>query len=448
MMKADDEVRNTLFGSDLSHETAAASPAVRPGYRFQRATKRLFFPLIFNLLSLVLVWMSFFNPLKPDLIPNGLQGALLLILLVWLPHLIVVLSNWKEARRGIAALGELGTLREHDLTFVLARGQSLSTELKNSKAYIDVMHEQIGGSLAESGSEVLALIQQLNLLNDQSSRQMGRINQSVQSGTALAGTTQGRVERNQKLIKKLEAQLGEQACELHGNYEQIRMLASEVSSLMPFIQVISSIAKQTNLLALNAEIEAAGAGAAGRGFAVVANQVRELSKRSTSEAATIGDKLKAAAAKVEANMAAAKIRLEEQSARSDLRQLIGDMTELQQDFNHSSQFALEVITDVEAGHQEGTNRLMEAMGHVQFQDVMRQRLEHVQGALVDMREHLQGLSGKIDDPEWDGHLDVSFKEILAAQVGSHKMASQDTAHHAVVGSMSDSNHGHPSIELF
>jgi len=86
MMKADDEVRNTLFGSDLSHETAAASPAVRPGYRFQRATKRLFFPLIFNLLSLVLVWMSFFNPLKPDLIPNRLQGALLLILLVWLPH--------------------------------------------------------------------------------------------------------------------------------------------------------------------------------------------------------------------------------------------------------------------------------------------------------------------------------------------------------------------------
>jgi methyl-accepting chemotaxis protein len=338
--------------------------------------------------------------------------------------LIVVLTNWSEARRGIAALGELGTIREHDLTFVLARGQSLGAELTNSKAYIDVMHEQIEGSLVESGSEVLALIEQLNLLNEQSTGQMGRINRSIQSGTAMAETTQGRVERNQKLIAKFEAQLGEQALELHGNYEQIRVPAGEVGSLMPFIQVISSIAKQTSLLALNAEIEAASAGTAGRGFAVVASQVRELSKRSTSEAANIADKLKVAAANVEAKMAAAKARLEEQSARSDLRQLIGDMTEMQQDFNQSSRFALEVITDVEAGHQEGTNRLTNAMGHIQFQDVMRQRLEHVQSALVDMRDHLQMLSGKLGDPEWDGQLDVSFEEILAAQIGGHKMQAK------------------------
>ena len=303
---------------------------------FHVPPKRLFLPLIFNLLGLVLVWIPLFNPFKPDHIPNRLQAAVLLIMLVWLPHLIVVLTNWREARRGIAALGELGTLREHDLAFVLARSQSASAELKNSKAYIEVMHEQIEGSLAESGSEVLALIEQLNLLNELSSRQMGRINRSIQSGTALAETTKGRVERNQTLIAKLEAQLGEPACELHGNYEQIRVLASEVSSLMPFIQIISSIAKQTSLLALNAEIEAASAGASGRAFAVVASQVRELSERSTSEAANIGDKLTAAAAKVEANMAAAKTRLEEQSARKDLRQLIVDMTEMQQDFNESS----------------------------------------------------------------------------------------------------------------
>ncbi len=448
MRKGNDGVQNTFSGSDLSHRVRAAGPAFSPAHRFRRSTKRLLLPLIFNSVALALVWTFFFNPLKTDLIPNRLQGALVLILLAWVPQLIMVVTNWREARRGIAALGELKTHRENNLTVLLARGRSLSVELKSSKAYIDVMHEQIGGSLAESGSEVLALIRQFDLFHEQSSRQMGRINESVQSGNSLAETTQRRVDRNQKLIARLEAHLGEQVSELHSNYEQIRVLASEVSSLTPFIQVISSIAKQTSLLALNAEIEAAGAGAAGRGFAAVASQVRELSNRSTSEAAKIGDKLKAAAARVEAILAAARTRLEEQSSRGDLNQLTGDISEMQQDFNQSSKLALEVITDVEAGHQEGTSRLLEVMGHMQFQDVMRQRLEHVQSALVDMRDHLQALSGQVGDPEWDGQLDISFEEILAAQVDGHKMASQTVTHLTVAGGDRSADHSRPAIELF
>jgi hypothetical protein len=38
-------------------------------------------------------------------------------------------------------------------------------DIKDCKPYIDVMHEQIGGSLAESEREITALIEQLNLLS-------------------------------------------------------------------------------------------------------------------------------------------------------------------------------------------------------------------------------------------------------------------------------------------
>jgi methyl-accepting chemotaxis protein len=401
----------------------------------------------FSMLSAGAVWFALLKVLGPASSSYRLRIAEILLTAVLIQYGFWA-GYWVLRRRESVTIQQTDRLTYSEALRVLKMVECVQIEIAGSKSYIDVMHEQIAGSLADSGSEVLALIEQLNLLNEQSGRQMACINKSVQSGAAMTETTQVRVERNQKLIAKLEEQLGEQARELNGNYEQIRMLASEVSSLMPFIQVIASIAKQTSLLALNAEIEAASAGAAGRGFAVVASQVRGLSKRSTAEAANIGDKMTAAAAKVDANMAAAKSRLEEQSARTDLRQLIGDMTEMQQDFNQSSRFALEVITDVETGHQEGTNRLMEAMGHVQFQDVMRQRLEHVQSALVDMRDHLQGLSGKLGDPEWDGQLDTSFKEILAAQVSGHKMASQSVAHHAVVGSVSESDQGRGAIELF
>jgi len=48
------------------------------------------------------------------------------------------------------------------------------------------------------------------------------------------------------------------------------------------VKLISEIAAQTNMLALNATIEGARAGEAGRGFAVVANEVKALSKKTSS----------------------------------------------------------------------------------------------------------------------------------------------------------------------
>jgi methyl-accepting chemotaxis protein len=124
------------------------------------------------------------------------------------------------------------------------------------------------------------------------------------------------------------------------------------------------------------------------------------------------------------------------------------MNTMQKDFTESTSFLLEVISTVETGHAQGTNRLMDAMGHIQFQDVMRQRLEQVQAALVEMRDHLHALSGKLDDSSWDGRLDVSFASLLANQISSHKMASQSATHHGVLGAMAGADNARPAIELF
>jgi len=448
MRSTTDSIQKDLAHSRYIERQSEEALRVRKPFRLLRARRRILFRVVsgFALPALFFFVLSYLT--GPALVPYRLRVIELLALFAVLPVIVMALKDSAEARRGIEVLGESGKMSESEFSTFMAKQNAVRDEIEASRPYIDVMHGQIDGSLVDSGSEILALIQDLNTLNELSSDQMGRIGQSVQSGKALTEATRSRVERNRQLIASLEAQLGEQACELHGNYEQIRTLASDVSALTPFIQVITSIAKQTNLLALNAEIEAARAGSAGRGFAVVANQVRELAKRSTSEAANIGEKLTATATKVAANMAAAKVRLEEQSARTDLRQLISEMNTMQKDFTESTSFLLEVISTVETGHAQGTNRLMDAMGHIQFQDVMRQRLEQVQAALVEMRDHLHALSGKLDDSSWDGRLDVSFASLLANQIGSHKMASQSATHHGVLGAMAGADNARPAIELF
>jgi methyl-accepting chemotaxis protein len=235
---------------------------------------------------------------------------------------------------------------------------------------------------------------------------------------------------------------------MHSNFERIEGLAAEVRALTPLIKVITSIAQQTSLLALNAEIEAARAGAAGRGFGVVAIEVRKLSVLSTRAAADIGAKINSTCKRVDTEMADAKASLEQYESNTGMHNLIAGLSEMQQEFSRNGEMLLEVISEVDASYEESINRLSKALGHIQFQDVMRQRMEHVQEALVEMRDHMLQLSDKASDPSWDGQLDLTFTKLLAAHLDQYRMASQTVTHLAVSGGAAGADHGRPAIELF
>ena len=416
--------------------------------RLHRIKKRLMTQTAIALIRTVLFGIALFLTQGQLIIPNWMCVTGLIALFLIAPFLVVQWYNWKEAKREVGKMWAFGESTYECISRELSDYKSIQVDLKDCKPYIDVMHDQIGGSLTESEREIMALIEQLNLLSEQSSQQMERITNSVKSGKALAEDTSSRVDRNNQLISKLEAKLGEQACEMHGNYEQIRLLANDVKALKPIIQVISSIAKQTSLLALNAGIEAARAGDAGLGFSVVAKEVRELSKRSTSAAAEIAGRLNATANKVASKMAEAQKALEEKHGLDELRDLVGDLTQMQLDFCKSSQMQVDVISAVEAGHQEGVDRVLAAMGHIQFQDVMRQRMEHVQEALVEMRNHLLRIAETHDCGGPDGLFDTTFKTLLKAHLDNYKMASQTVTHLAVAGGESGNDQSGPAIELF
>ncbi len=426
--------------------------AERPGMhgrasRLGRARMRVLAQVAISLLCNALLWVTFCRMEDPVSASLRIRIGGTLALLNFVPMAIVEWLSWKGAKRAISDMWAFGELNLDDVSRELAVRNAVQVDMKDAGPYIDVMREQIAGSLGESEREVTALIQLLNQLNEQSSAQMERITRSVESGKALTEITHGRVQRNHQLIGRLESRLSEQNSRMQDEFEQVRMLAEEVRSLTPIIAVISKIANQTNLLALNAEIEAARAGDAGRGFAVVANEVRQLAARSTSAAADIAGKLNATASRVTVKMEEAKQALEKQSL-GDLQKLIADLMEMQREFSHSSELQLAVITDVEAGHKENVVRLVQALGHIQFQDVMRQRMEQVQAALTEMRDHLERLSDARNRPGWEGLFETNFKALLGAHLRQYRMASQTVTHLSVAGGVSAHDHGRPAIELF
>jgi methyl-accepting chemotaxis protein len=418
--------------------------------RLRTARNRLIYALALNIVCLTALWLTGAYPFSWYPAHPVLYVATMCFLLILVPQIVIALMNWSGARRGIADLGFVGSLTATQLAVVKTRRITMGEELQDSAPYIDVMHDQIGDSLTESESEVMQVIEQISYLNERSNRQRERIAQSIQSGKALTESTQLRAENNKQIVAALEMQMQEQTRELQSDFEHVKSMAVEVRALTPLIKVITTIAQQTSLLALNAEIEAARAGNAGRGFAVVAFEVRKLSVSSTKAAADIAAKIHSTCERVDREMAEAQVSLKQHESSEAMKHLVADLNEMQMEFNKNGQLLLEVITEVDTNYAENVQRLSEALGHIQFQDVMRQRMEHVQEALTEMREHMNYMSEKAYDFLWDGRFDSTFKAMLENHRSKYRMASQHVTHANVVsgGGASAQHHSRPSIELF
>jgi methyl-accepting chemotaxis protein len=245
----------------------------------------------------------------------------------------------------------------------------------------------------------------------------------------------------------LQMFVDKQQADIAVNLGRIKRL-QEVQSLTELVADISQVAKQTNILAINAAVEAARAGDAGRGFAVLAAEIRLLSNRTAQAAVSISSKIKAATEGIDDELRNATEVDERSSATGSMRKVITDVDEMQQRFSTACQGLLSIIEGVKIGHNNIVTQLSEAMGQIQFQDVIRQRVEHVQKALEELNEHLQNMADQMVDKPWDPQTMVTLRQRLEQQVASYVMKSQVETHQGVTGKGVAKTDDRPKIELF
>ena len=445
----------TLAAKDATGFDPAAGPATVEEQkkeelrrRMRRIEGRLLAQTLAVIFFTVLLWFSLWRLMGPAFDAHRTSAALLMVAFLIVPTLAVEWMNWRSAHRAVSDMWAFGDLRFDELSRLLAGGKAVAAEIGDSHVYIDVLHEHIGGSMGESEREVMGAVLEINNLVERSIEQKKHLARSIASGKQLTEITKESVGRNQEVVAAIEMEQEMQMMQLRSNFDRIRSLSGGVSALTPLIRVIATIADKTHLLALNAEIEAARAGDAGRSFSVVAAEVRKLAENTAKAASDVSNKISATAKQVESELLSAQSALQEQEERAAINHLTNDLDKMQYDFSHNSELLLEVISEVESNYGETVERLSSALGHIQFQDVMRQRMGHVQEALGDMREHLQELAGLAGDAEWDGVLTRTFKEILESHLGQYRMASQTETHLAVSGGQAQSTSSGPAIELF
>ncbi|MDA8088615.1 MAG: methyl-accepting chemotaxis protein [Nitrospiraceae bacterium] len=245
---------------------------------------------------------------------------------------------------------------------------------------------------------------------------------------------------NPSLIESSKKSLGE----VTGSLEALNGLVAEVLSdieifmkdaenIKNITSEIEYIADRTNLIALNAAIEAARAGEHGRGFAIVADEIKKLAERTNESVEQIQGIISKVQSEVHTSHEKAQSKIIESGQKAAKAEKIVENT--LRDLDDAVQLAGSKLDSLSRESHSLANDISGIIVSIQFQDITRQRIEHVMAPLVTLKEDMEGLvkkTGAMEDllqhfeemagADSLGHLYTmeSERNVLARTLNGHK----------------------------
>jgi methyl-accepting chemotaxis protein len=340
-------------------------------------------------------------------------------------------------------------LSTHDKCSVQAhciRSSFLQTAT-DMEQYNRILSSQLRETVSQTETAVLQVVQRMVIINEKSTEQMERIGSSTTKSIELVQATEHQMQTNEEVIRALNEFSAQQIAQLEDNLQRIERLATDVGRLQPLVDKISEIADRTNLLALNAAIEAVRAGEAGKGFAVIAGEVRQLCTQTNGAAKEIADNISMVVTKAENETRNARTSINEQKKSKQFNALADKIAQIAERFGNASLFLEDITRSIDEANRVIVNEISTALGEIQFQDVVRQRVENVNDGLDRLgrfsHEVVLWLEGKEEQPA--ERLRLNIDEMQASYV----MQEQRTTHELALGRVAkDTAKATAKIELF
>lgn len=226
-------------------------------------------------------------------------------------------------------------------------------------------------------------------------------NHSELAGSAISNLMendrggQSMMEKNRKVLLEVIKTLKETGSFSDLISLRLSQIMEGANKVNATVSQVEYIADQTNLLALNAAIEAARAGEHGRGFAVVADEIRKLSEQSNRFAMEIRNSVKIITNDIEG------IYSESSSNASRMNELAvsseHDVDEALSLLDGGINSAKETIKCLQEETAKTAERIRGIVISLQYQDINRQRIEHVIDPLEIVGKDLVHMSAAMDD---------------------------------------------------
>ncbi len=328
----------------------------------------------------------------------------------------------------------------------------VAQELRKVGSYNDVVRTQLNTVIGETEKAAFDIASRLQTIDGVVTNLGALVDTTTTESNQLLARTEARIRDSRVAIATLDDHMKERAAAALTERQSVEKMAKGALALGNQVQQIRSISMQTKLLALNASIEAAHAGDVGRGFAVVATEVRKLSTATDAAISQLSEGIKVVAQSIESHfrdkMNHDQVEADQKALKSFAAQLDGMGESCQEVTDHESR----VLAQVQSCSQQLSEMFVAALSSVQFQDVTRQQIENVVGALTRLDGHAVVLADKLEKMDQPQIEFESLDQHLNALYGSYVMSSQRESHDSALGGTKPRlvvvNAPLPAIELF
>jgi methyl-accepting chemotaxis protein len=191
----------------------------------------------------------------------------------------------------------------------------------------------------------------------------------------------------------------------------VQAVVEEIRTLSDMASDVKSISSQSRLLGINAAIEASRAGASGNAFKVVADEMRKLAGNSSAMAVKINTGLSRAREIVDSGLRSTITESSRQlaavsQAAESIRKLRGNLEDMNQ--YYQSRFA-----SVTKHNEDLVRDIAEALGEIQYQDVVRQYIERIRVAAARRNDALRAFLDPNEEPSSpDAELPLQLELVL------------------------------------
>ena len=327
----------------------------------------------------------------------------------------------------------------------------VAQELRMVGSYNDVVRTQLNTVIGETEKAAFDIASRLQTIDGVVTNLTGLVDTTTAESNQLLARTESRIRDSRLLLATLDDHMRVRSAAVRTERQSVEQMAKKARSLGDLVELIRGISLQTKVLALNAAIEAAHAGEVGRGFAVVATEVRKLSLATDAAIVQLSDGIQGVAQSIEFHfkdkMSHDQLEAEEKALKSVAVQLDGMGESCQEVTDHESR----VLLQIQSCSQQLSEMFIAALGSVQFQDVTRQQIEHVIGALTRFDGHAVVLADRLDELEHPQLEFASLAQHLDEMYGSYVMSSQRESHDSARGDAAPkiaAGASLPAIELF